>query len=188
MSLCSAQAAAARARTLIADLERSDRPEDRRQVAAGVRHELDTVLRLLHAELTVLESAATQDHPGKVRSDAPATSRAAAQAIALKTGSIRWRILEFLWIAESGQGGVIPLGGGCTDLEIQQALNLNPSTERPRRGELVDAGLIQPLGTREHNGQAWTVWALTQAGADAYRQRVPGPARAITHKGEPTLF
>lgn len=188
MSLHEALAAAARARTLTADLERSDRLEDRRQVAAGVRHELNTVLSLLGAELKALEQAATADHPGKVRTDAPETSRAAARAITLKTGSIRWLILEFLWIAESGQGGVIPLGGGCTDLEIQQALNINPSTERPRRGELVDAGLLQPLGTRSHRGSDWTVWGLTQAGADAYRQKVPGPPRAIARAGDPMLF
>jgi len=149
--------------------------------AAGVRHELDAILRLLHVELTALESAATVDHPGKVRNDAPATSRAAAQAITLKTGSVRWSILEMLWMTAN-------TSGGCTDYEIQKHLALNPSTERPRRGELADAGLIQPLETREHMGSAWTIWGLTQAGADAYRQRVPGPPRTITRKGEPTLF
>lgn len=193
MSLHEIQAAAARARTLTADLERSNRPEDRHQVAAGVRHELDTILRLAHEALQSLAEAADINRPGKVRADAPGTSRAAARGIELRTGTHRWAILEFLWLATDGQGGTIALGGGCTDLEIQQALNLNPSTERPRRGELVDAGLVVGVGTRKHpdgfgGHSEWTIWGLTQAGADAYRQRIPGPPMVVTRTGDPTLF
>jgi hypothetical protein len=184
MSLHEILAAASRARTLATDLERSDREVDRHQVAAGVRHELDTVLRLARVELERLEAAATQDMPGKVRTDAPGTSRVAAQAITLKTGSDRWRILEALWFAGST---------GLTDLELQMALavdgrSMNPSTERPRRGELVDANLVWGSGSRVHGDHQWTVWVLTQAGADAYRERVPGPPRVVTHEGDPTLF
>lgn len=35
---------------------------------------------------------------------------------------------------------------GATDLEIQEGLNMNPSTERPRRGELVKMGLVHDSG------------------------------------------
>jgi hypothetical protein len=188
MSLHEVLAAASRARALATDLERSDRPVDRNQVAAGVRHELDTILRLVRVELERLEAAATQDHPGKVRADAPGTSRAAAQAITLKTGTVRFQILEHLWLAGSVDTGIARWNGGMTDWELQHALNLNPSTERPRRGELADAHLIRPIGTRTHNGSVWTVWGLTQAGADAYRKRVPGPPRVVTHAGDPSLF
>jgi len=37
---------------------------------------------------------------------------------------------------------------GATDEECQRELGMNPSTQRPRRGELVDAGLIVESGTR----------------------------------------
>ena len=182
VSLHEVQAAATRARTLTIDLERTNRPEDRHQVAAGVRYELDTILRLVHDELERLERAATSDQAGKVRRDAPATSRAAAQAITLQTGTARWRILERLVIAhDSGWGGL-------TDWELQQQLRLNPSTERPRRGELVDAGLVESHGERQHGDSHWAIWKLTQAGADAYQERTQGPPRVVTQTGDPTLF
>jgi hypothetical protein len=190
MSLQELLAAASRARRLANDLSRSDRDVDRHQVAAGVQHELDTVLRLARGELERLAEAAEGDRTGKVRADAPATSQAAARSVTLKTGTTRWAILERLWLAgETGPGGLAHRWeGGMTDWELQQAMQLNPSTERPRRGELADAGLVAPCGTRIHHGQEWTIWTLTQAGADAYRERVPGPPRVVTRAGEPTLF
>ena len=172
-------AAASRARTLATDLERSDRDVDRRQVAAGVRHELDTILRLAREALEGLAAAADTDMPGKVRADAPGTSRAAAQATTLKTGTARWRVLEAIWYAAND---------GATDHDLQHSLEMDPSTERPRRGELVDAGLVRAAGIRTHDGREWTVWVLTQAGADAYRERIPGPPRVVTHEGDPGLF
>lgn len=184
MSLHEILAAASRARTLATDLERSDRDVDRHQVAAGVRHELDAILRAVRVALEELGRSATGDRPGKVRADAPGTSRAAAESITLKTGTARWAILEALWFAGPA---------GMTDHEIQHALAvngfpMNPSTERPRRGELVDANLVWGSGSRVHGEQQWTIWTLTQKGADAYRERVPGPPRVVTPTGEPTLF
>jgi hypothetical protein len=183
MSLHELLAAASRARSLANDLSRSDRDVDRHQVASGVRHELDTVLRLARGELERLAEAAEGDRVGKVRADAPETSQAAARAITLKTGTARWRILARLWCSYD------TATVGRTDLELQRELDMNPSTERPRRGELVDAGLVTDAGwTRIHDGREWTVWVLTQAGVDAYRERIPGPPRTITRAGEPTLF
>lgn len=179
MSLHDILAAASRARALARDLERSDREVDRNQVAAGVRHELDTILRVAHRELERLAERAAGDRVGKVRSDAPGTSQAAARSVALKTGTARWAILEALWMV--GEHGL-------TDHQLQGRLQLNPSTQRPRRGELVDAGLVREAGIRQHGEQHWTVWTLTQAGADAYRERVPGPPRVVTQSGDPTLF
>jgi hypothetical protein len=188
MSLHEILAAASRARTLATDLERSDRDVDRHQVAAGVRHELDAILRAVRVALEELGRSATSDHPGKVRADAPGTSRAAAQSITLKTGTARWAILERVWLAGAVDTYVMRYSGGCTDYELQRDLAMNPSTERPRRGELVDAGLLRDAGTRTHDGSEWTVWTITQKGADAYRERVPGPPRVVTPTGEPTLF
>jgi hypothetical protein len=50
--------------------------------------------------------------------------------------------------------------GGLTDEEIQRTLRLNPSTERPRRIELVREGKIRDSGrTRKTaSGRAATVW------------------------------
>ena len=155
-----ALAAAARARTLVADLDRSDTTADRHQVAAGVRHELDTILRVLHAATQELAGEAAGNRPGKVRADASETSRQAATLL-LNPSSARTRILEELQRHRAD-------GGGCTDLELQEALKLDPSTERPRRGELVDAGLVQEgRTTRVHNGRKWTVWRITERGQQA---------------------
>lgn len=40
----------------------------------------------------------------------------------------------------------IKLCGGATDEELQVALGLNPSTQRPRRIELVEKGLVRDSG------------------------------------------
>jgi hypothetical protein len=49
---------------------------------------------------------------------------------------------------------------GATDEEIQTALDMNPSTQRPRRVELVDQGLIQDSGRTRltRSKRAAAVW------------------------------
>ena len=49
---------------------------------------------------------------------------------------------------------------GCTDEELQDALEMNPSTERPRRVELVFRGLVCDSGLRRKTkaGRLATVW------------------------------
>jgi hypothetical protein len=178
MSMIEIQAAASRARTLVTDLERSDRDVDRRQVASGVRHELDTILRLAHAELERLREAAEGDRAGKVRNDAPATSQRSAAAITVKTGTARFAILRELLNSRDG----------LSDLDLQNRLCLNPSTERPRRGELVDAGLVEAAGTKDQAGTPWTVWVVTQAGADVVADRTGSTPVVVTRAGEPRLF
>lgn len=180
-----ALAAAARARTLVADLDRSDTLADRHQVAAGVRHELDTILRVLHDATTALADAAVGDRAGKVRTDARGTSREAA-ALLLNPGSARVRVLEALLAHRAG-------GGGLTDLELQETLKLDPSTERPRRGELVDAGLVQEARiTRVHKGRKWTVWRITERGQQALitlAGDTPGATSVVPDVDQtPTLF
>ena len=48
---------------------------------------------------------------------------------------------------------------GATDEEMQLALGMNPNTQRPRRRELEDAGLIVRDGTRKtksrRNADVW---------------------------------
>lgn len=165
-----------RARNLVRDLDRVDAPHDRRQVADGVRHELDAALLWLQGEQERLRAAAAGDRPGKVRRDAPATSWRAGAAIEVKSGTKRHAVLQLL--LRSPQG--------ATDWELQQGLNMAPSTERPRRGELVDAGLVALTGrTREHQGSLWNVWEITDAG----RAALGAPVASVTSGHvQPGLF
>lgn len=74
------------------------------------------------------------------------TSKAAAVAMLPKAGGDRERVLS-----------VIKSHGPLTDEQIQDALGMNPSTERPRRIELFKAGLItkDPVkGTTKSNRKA----------------------------------
>ena len=85
------------------------------------------------------------------------TSRAAAEAIASKAGTIRRVILDFL----------VGLGDhGATDEEIQTGLVMGANTQRPRRVELVRAGLVVDSGkTRPTlSGKAAVVWVAVGKG------------------------
>lgn len=156
-NLSLAMAALVRARTLVADLDRTRTKADLEQVQAGIRHELDTALPILHDLQQNLGAQAAGDRAGKVRSDAPATSRTAAQAV-LRPGTNRFQVLASL-----------ARDGAQTDYQLQQRLGMDPSTERPRRGELVDAGLVVEAGfTRRHQGRDWNAWTVTQRGQHAY--------------------
>jgi predicted ArsR family transcriptional regulator len=51
-----------------------------------------------------------------------------------------------------------------TDEEITNELEMNPSTVRPRRGELARRGLIVEAGTRRtSSGRMATIWKATAA-------------------------
>ena len=65
----------------------------------------------------------------------------------------------------SWQGKVLALlreGDGLTDEEMQARLGLNPSTQRPRRIELVEAGLVRDSGQRRRtrSGRWAVVWSF----------------------------
>ena len=49
---------------------------------------------------------------------------------------------------------------GATDEEMQDALGMNPSTQRPRRIELVDRGLVADSGQKRktRSGRNAVVW------------------------------
>ena len=79
------------------------------------------------------------------------TSLGAAEAIRPSAASLRMKVLGFI-VARGGDG--------ATDPEIQAALRMEGSTQRPRRIELVDAGLVKDSGrTRKSaSGRACVVW------------------------------
>lgn len=84
-----------------------------------------------------------------------ATSLEAAAAIAPRTPSLRERV--YMAIADSADG--------LTDEEIQRVTGIGPSTQRPRRVELLDAGMIRDSGrTRLTAGRRKaTIWVARLA-------------------------
>jgi hypothetical protein len=91
------------------------------------------------------------------------TSAAAADAALPRTGTQRRAVYDA--IAAAGIHGL-------TDEECQDRLRMNPSTQRPRRVELVERRLIMPLSKRPvRSGLRAVVWvtvevfARTRAGA-----------------------
>jgi hypothetical protein len=84
------------------------------------------------------------------------TSRQAAQAIAPAAGTLRARVLAAIEAAP----------GGLTDEEGCLLTGMNPSTWRPRRGELEKGGFIRDSGrTRKSTaGRDMVVWVATGGG------------------------
>ena len=86
------------------------------------------------------------------------TSREAAEAAKPTASTYRRQVLDYLRIR------VIPCGAdrlpGATDEEMQDDLQLNPSTQRPRRVELVSAGLVRDSGRKRKtkSGRWAVVW------------------------------
>lgn len=77
------------------------------------------------------------------------TSRAAAVAISPAAPTLRAQVLAYI--------GQHP--AGLTDEEVQVGLGMNPSTQRPRRIELVKAGLLRESGSRKTiSDRKATVW------------------------------
>jgi len=82
-----------------------------------------------------------------------ATSIAAADAIKPCADTLRARVLEYIRL----QGKT-----GATDDEIQVALNMGGSTQRPRRVELFQQGKIcmAPMMRRTRTGRQANVWVM----------------------------
>lgn len=82
-----------------------------------------------------------------------ATSRDAAISAEGSAGTLRRQVWSFLM--ERGTSG-------ATDEEIQTMLELNPSTERPRRIELVNVGLVRDSGRTRltQSRRKATVWEI----------------------------
>ena len=82
-----------------------------------------------------------------------ATSAAAADSLSPATlNAMQRRVLEFL--LDRG-------AAGATDEEMQKELEMNPSTQRPRRVELARKGLIVECGTRRTtSGRMAGIWRV----------------------------
>jgi len=83
------------------------------------------------------------------------TSFDAAKAIEPKAGTLRAMVLDY--IRRTGQSG-------ATDISMQAWIPMDPSTQRPRRIELLKAGLIKDSGrTRKTaSGRQATVWVAVE--------------------------
>ena len=92
---------------------------------------------------------------GLFRNGAPQTSRDAARDIAPTAATLRGQVLA--WLKKAGTHG-------ATDIEMQDGLGMDPSTQRPRRVELVRAKLVADSGRKrvsEHTGKKCIVWCVT---------------------------
>lgn len=91
------------------------------------------------------------------RPGATPTSNAAAVKVLPKTGTQRRAIFDALVSAAHA--------GGATDPELSRHLGLSGNSVRPRRGELVEMGLVEDSGrTRLYAGNPHIVWRPTQHG------------------------
>lgn len=79
------------------------------------------------------------------------TSVAAAEEIKPAAATLRQAVLEFLCLCGSD---------GATDEEMQTALGMNPSTQRPRRVELCEQGLAYDSNRKRltKSGRQAVVW------------------------------
>lgn len=80
-----------------------------------------------------------------------ATSVEAGEKIEPHAKTLRERVFDLLESTE-----------GLTDLEIQDRLQMDPSTQRPRRIELVKEGRVQDSGAtrKTPSGRNATVWEV----------------------------
>jgi hypothetical protein len=82
------------------------------------------------------------------------TSIGAAEAIEPSAGTLRHAVYSLLHANPQGM----------TDEEMQTALVMNPSTQRPRRIELVDAGFVRDSGRTRltRSGRNAVVWEVSR--------------------------
>ena len=78
-----------------------------------------------------------------------ATSIAAGESMRGKTATLREQVLQALTMRP------------MTDEQLSDHLNLNPSTCRPRRIELVQRQLVKSVGVvKSRSGRSMNVWGL----------------------------
>lgn len=96
-------------------------------------------------------SPALSQPAGAPATNGTPTSSFAADRIRPQANTLRLLVLGFL-----------EEHGPCTDEAIQQGLKMNPSTERPRRIELVKLGYVRDSGLRGTtiSGRAATLWEV----------------------------
>lgn len=104
-----------------------------------------TMDNLPHEDMPLFRDPPAQEHSK--------TSKAAARSMRKpKTASLRDQVMAFIRIR-----------GGATDEEIQIALDMPASTQRPRRVELMQAGLVRDSGEVRNtkSGRKAVVWKAT---------------------------
>jgi hypothetical protein len=151
-----------RARELVGQLDWSRTTSDLDRVQAGIKHELEAALVALQAS----HPGALLDTVGLVRNDHVETSQASAVAIKLRSGTQRAAVLLELFEANAcGRSGM------C-DEELQFALEMGASSERPRRVELVRMGYVEDskVRARTTSGMEAVVWGITDNGIIAARK------------------
>ena len=91
------------------------------------------------------------DQPVQAHSE---TSREAGEQAKPIAAKLREQVYEFLRSNTCG----------CTDEEIQIGLGMNPNTQRPRRIELVRAGLVRDSGIKRktNSGRDAVVWEVAR--------------------------
>lgn len=111
----------------------------------------------MEGQLSILPDPA-EDDIGKFQrpEDAAETQRLAAIEAYPATGTWRRKVLVAIAALDPA---------GATDERVQQMLHLNPSTQRPRRVELVEMGWIEDSGRRlpTRAGRSAVVWVLTDS-------------------------
>lgn len=123
--------------------------------------EMDT--RTQHNVITAVARAMTECRPDPTEdttttgAEHPDTSRQAALLALPRTGTQRHRVLTA--IRASGDRGL-------TDSELGDRLGMNPSSVRPRRGELVQGMHIKDSGRRRAtpSGAEAIVWVANTPG------------------------
>lgn len=115
----------------------------------GYKHALHKVINDLKGMIETAAIVALEE-PSTVTGKSKTSRQAAADTLP-RSGTQRRRVFD-------------AIGAGSTDHEICMATALAPSTVRPRRGELVKAGLLEDTGfTRQSpTGNKMTVWAWTE--------------------------
>lgn len=101
-----------------------------------------------------LEQIGLFDRPRYVAGSS--TSQEAARSVRSGSATLRAKVLAYLRDRRDG----------ATDDEVQRALGMNPSTQRPRRIELCEAGLVVDSGKRRPtlSGRSATVWFVPFSG------------------------
>ena len=82
----------------------------------------------------------------------PTTDTSASALASIERSAKTLRGTLYRWLLDQGEIG-------ATDEEMQIALSMNPSTQRPRRVELARSGIIRAEGTRKtRSGRSAVVW------------------------------
>lgn len=98
----------------------------------------------------------------RARRTDPVTSHDAADGVTPHLSVLQRQVL----------GWAVRQVGGFIDPELQDFFDNPGSTHRTRRCELVDLGLIKPVGVRAYEDKkfGFTVWAATPKGHRVYQE------------------